>query len=309
MRKEDQDWVSEQIRVATQRPEARRIKKLLWWLREWTILGPLIAVTVAVALFIGNSITRDSEFRGRTDQRLTTIEQKSGSVDQRLSNIEASILSLRVHMAAANPGDTKSQAEAVDVLTNAHSRSIPLPLDVIEQTGQRFIQVANQEPSAWNVGLQFLNYRSFLNTSLVSVPSNLTPSPESQQGGYRFSVTIAAQPPGSKGQLFFVRQSGTAPPADSALMDSLSSPPPPGTGSGAQFLVVDAVPGVGLSLDNMRMKNVIIRNAIIFYSGKPVILDHVAFINCTFQIQRSPVGTRLGGELLAESNLVFKSPA
>ncbi len=60
-------------------------------------------------------------------------------------------------------------------------------------------------------------------------------------------------------------------------------------------------------MDGYRMRNVIIQNAQIYYSGKAVILDNVYFVNCTFQINLSSNSRSLGENLLASAAISFKA--
>jgi hypothetical protein len=54
-----------------------------------------------------------------------------------------------------------------------------------------------------------------------------------------------------------------------------------------------------LPLDGNHMKNIIFRDSVIRYGGGPAVLDHVSFINCTFQISNDPKGQRLAQAVLS----------
>jgi hypothetical protein len=66
--------------------------------------------------------------------------------------------------------------------------------------------------------------------------------------------------------------------------------------------------GGSISLDNMHLRNVILRGVDVHYSGKPIILENVIFISCTFSIENDDQGRELGEELLASSSVNFRSP-
>jgi hypothetical protein len=111
------------------------------------------------------------------------------------------------------------------------------------------------------------DYRSFLNASSIPILSDSKRISGKVINGYHYSLTIAAEPGNAEAKLVDILASGVAAPQDSAPLDSLTTPPPKGSGNGVQLLTVNGVPGVGISLDNARMKNVVIRNAIIFLTG------------------------------------------
>jgi hypothetical protein len=302
---DNREWIRQEIQKAV---NPNGFKKIANWLRYWSLLAicitafvGLIAITVSVWNSANSRLSQESEFRGKTEQRLTNIEQRTDKVEQRLSDIDTNILALRTQLSAANPTDKHNQAEAAEVLQHARDNSIQLPLEVVKDAGQRFIQVGANQPMAWEIGLQFLNYRSFLNVAIIPQPAPVSPVSDEE---YQYILNTVLPP--QSVSVITISKSGTAKPEDSALMDSLVKPSPPGSGSGAQFLIVETQPGVGISLDNMRMKNVIIMNANILYSGKPVQLINVAFLNCTFKIERNPTSTRFGDAVLTQDRLDFR---
>jgi hypothetical protein len=254
---------------------------------------------------------------GGIDTKLATLDTRIGSVEKRQDSLERQALPALLAKPLPNkPSQLKAALEdRSSMVATAKERGISIDPQVVAAAGEEAIKVGTTNPQltevAWSNVSSLIDYRSFLNASLVPQFSNLQPAPPTPNAsGYHYSITLAATPPNVEGGLgFHVSLSGTAPPAESALLDSLLKPPPPGSGSGAQFLIVDAQPGVGLSLDDSRMRNVVIRNAIVFYSGHPAVLDNVSFVNCTFKILQSAPGKQLGEKLLTTTNAVFKFPS
>jgi hypothetical protein len=130
-------------------------KKVFYWLREWGVLAVIITaflalITIAVALGISafNRVEDNAKFRQRTEDRLAAIE--------------ASLLALRAVRAAETPTNPRSQAEAKAVIVEAKKIG-QLPEAVGQDTGKSFIDVAPTNPQAWNVALDFVQYRSSLN--------------------------------------------------------------------------------------------------------------------------------------------------
>jgi uncharacterized protein YjbI with pentapeptide repeats len=75
---------------------------------------------------------------------------------------------------------------------------------------------------------------------------------------------------------------GDAPPEAAAKVEPLNNPNR--VTSGAQFIIFDWTrPEVHVILDGMHLKNIIVKNAKIYYSGGPILLENVYFVNCTFE--------------------------
>ena len=212
-----------------------------------------------------------AEFRAHTTDRLTTIETK-------LSSIETALVGFRLSQAAINPADKRSQTEAKQLIASAHGSSIELPSSVVEQAGKSFVAVASKEPSAWDVALQFLNYRSYLNS--VSEPKGETrPIPDfwSKYEIPKANIDFA---------LGTLKWQGFSRPPDVPQLRLLSAPDlnilQP---SGPQFLVVT---NPSVVLDNLYARRVIFKDSVITYNGGPLKLDEVYFVNCTFQVIGKP---------------------
>jgi hypothetical protein len=88
-------------------------------------------------------------------------------------------------------------------------------------------------------------------------------------------------------------------------LELLDHPQP--TGSGIGLFVIEGANGI-IGLDGAYMKNVIIRNAEVSYSGGPVRLENVAFVNCTFRFTKNKPVVGLG-EAILQANLINYSTA
>jgi hypothetical protein len=66
--------------------------------------------------------------------------------------------------------------------------------------------------------------------------------------------------------------------------------------SGDAYLTVE---GGAPVLDDMHLKNVVIRNAFVVYNGGKLELENVYFINCTFQIAKNDNGKSFLGNLVS----------
>ena len=174
----------------------------------------------------------------------------------------------------------------------------------VEDTGTRFLQVADQNPAAWPAVQEYLSYRSFLNSDSVPRVAELVPvpaiTPATGTSKYRTTVSITALPPHSGHfpafEVFFA--GGYASGDKSARLELLSNPQPEGS-EFAYFIINGGEATIGL--DGEYMRNVIIRNCDVSYSGGPVRLENVWFVNCVFHSYRHvmPESRKLGKVILA----------
>lgn len=304
MRKEDQDWVSDRIRLATQLPEVHGIKKVLRLLREYSLLVGLITITVTImvgiSIFIFNSITRESEFRGSTDQHFKNIDTHSSTVDQRLSGIETSLVAIRIQLAAANPRNTKNQSEAIDLLKSAKKGGIAIPDNVIQKAGTSFLEASRVEPKAWEAALDFLSYHTIINKDILAVGTAdriaTTPIDPNVTTHYRIAAPSGyAFPKVSVGGDVPEERAATIHLLDEQSLDR-------GQPRGKQVILVE---GGGVKLDGMLMKNVVIRNTVVSYSGGPTSLQNVIFVNCVFLLPNESQPRNFATMVLNQQAITF----
>jgi hypothetical protein len=62
-------------------------------------------------------------------------------------------------------------------------------------------------------------------------------------------------------------------------------------------------------LDGMLMKHVVLRNVTIFYSGAPVVLEDVTFVNCTFVLTNTEGARNFALAVLASAKTIFNRRA
>jgi hypothetical protein len=67
------------------------------------------------------------------------------------------------------------------------------------------------------------------------------------------------------------------------------------------------VVGVGgeVVLDNMNMRNVVFQNAHIKYSGGPVKMSNIYFVNCTFDLPKNEQGEQFALSILDSPAISF----
>ena len=76
---------------------------------------------------------------------------------------------------------------------------------------------------------------------------------------------------------------------------------------GPDYLLIDGTPKTVVNLDNLHLKNVIFRNTTIRYTGAPLRLENVSFVNCTFDVQYTPNAIALADSLLKNSAVEFSA--
>jgi hypothetical protein len=220
----------------------------------------------------------------------------------RLDDIDKGLLSLRASNAGSTPTNPKSQSEAKAIIATAKEKGIRLPENVVAETGGSFIQAASTDPKAWEVALEFANYRSTLNTL---APSNDTHPVERapQQGDTMYQVGNviidgAKQPPPQ----FFYRNEGghLKPQSEAARVELIEHPPSQDAELGVSTFVLR---GGFLSLDGMRLRHVVLERVIVYYSGAPMILRDVMFVNCQFMMANTPNGRTTAQQILATSKV------
>jgi hypothetical protein len=221
---------------------------------------------------------------------------------------EEELLAVETSQAANNPTDKNSQTQAKNYLLEAKQKSLRLPTAVVAQAGGSFVKASTKESSAWDVALQFVNYRSVLNAASLPTLPALRPY-QSSDGKYEIASVIWATHPLPLYKLLSppaadIWLAGEAPPEASARVEFLDKPSI--TSSGAKFIIFDwHRSDIALGLDGVYMKNVIVRNAVIHYAGGPVRLDHVYFVNCTFDIVPQPLGQNLALAILGSPDTTF----
>jgi hypothetical protein len=277
LRNEDRDWIANEIRTAIQEhlhPHGWR--KAVNVLKELAPLGgifmvvlSLIAIIVTLGIALGNKREADGKFQGYTEQRLSTIEAS-------LKNLTASVEGIRLKQSSSNATDPQNINQAKSVLARAQSSNIQLDKDVVSEAGSSFVKASEKVPAAWNVAVDFLAYRTTLNINLAAVTSAsqiATTSNTTLTTEYKiFQAEGYESPTVSVGGDVSAQQAADIHPLDEPSLNA-------GKPRGREVILIV---GGGLRIDGFLLKNVVIKNTAILYSGGPVQLQNVIFVNCTF---------------------------
>ena len=175
---EFEEMVAGKVRNLVQRPEAKGFRKFLRWLREWSLVGAVITVFVALVgivvtliIFSVSGSRTEAEFRGKTGQRLDTIEGRLTGIEGVLKVLQAQTTAAK--FSTASPQELKSHrielALAKSALASA-PRNVPsfwpISFQIIELVSQ---STSGIQPSAAKEGV--LDNVSGLRPPIVVYPA------------------------------------------------------------------------------------------------------------------------------------------
>ena len=294
LRNEDKAWIGAEInkavadiesKINTLRPRGWR--RALTLLREWSVLG--VAASIIVTLFIfamtqwsaaNSRLAVEAGFRERTDERLKRIEND--------------INSMRALIASTEPQRAANQEIAKRAVQLARVGDASLSRDVVQTVGRRFLEVADKNSGAWDVALNFLSYASKLNAAPYA--SSEKRSPEK----LHLHFNVSEVPGIPKPQLFMAGDQ--VPRSEAARMDLIGRDLNEDHALGIQALIAS---GGAVSLDGYHFRNVTFQNVRVRYSGGPLIMENVTFVDCTFVMDNKPPTRKLSESLLATSAVSY----
>ena len=238
-------------------------------------LGPLISIASAVLTLFGitlgalyysfSRVEKQAVFETKTTTTLEEFRTHLKAIDESLASVELR----RISEGPVNPG---SLLAATNLVAQAQTASLKLPTDLVEQTGQKFVAVADREPDAWTATIAFVKYKSFINGTSSAVP---VLDPSGAVTTYQYAYPDGYQPP-------VLHTMGLVPKESAAQLDLLGQDHNSGRSLGNAYIFAD---GGGLSLDGMNLRNVVIRGAHVVYKGGPLQLRNVYFVDCTFDVR------------------------
>ena len=318
LRNDDKTWVRGEIDTAIREaidsfaPHGWR--RLTHWLKEWGITGAVITsfiamlgITIGALIQSFAHIKDETQFRTRTEDRLDKIEHdRLANIENRLQRIEDNLLALRASMAAIDPNDKRNQQEVKNIFEDAEKTSIHLPENIVQDIGGKFLDASTKNNQIWPVVEDVLAYRTFLNLSFmpaVGSPTRLDLTPKWSK--YMESVKVRLNPahPETHPAFEMFYAGGHTTPENSAHYELINKPQ--SEASGIAFFILNGLSDT-IVLDGTRIKNVIIRNADVEYSGGPLVLENVYFVNCTFvSFRMTPESVGLGKSILASASISF----
>lgn len=265
-----------------------------------SVILALLAITLGALYQSWGHVKEEATFRQRTDDRLTLIERD-------IKAIQNSVTLTSFKQEVSGPPNQETARALTTILQTARRGKIPLPPDGIGAAGQKFIAASNRFPEAWEASLAFLDYRSYLNPGPLPL-AGLRRQSLADNDNYEIQLNISNDYGRPKDPLGIsdVWLADSASPDESARIEFM--PQPPKGSSGVKFIILDwHRPDVALILDMEYMKNVVVRNAVVRYSGGPVRLENVYFVNCTFEVPARPSGQSFAKAVLSSAAITFSS--
>ena len=300
LRKEDKDWIKRELVAAHLTHKPSRLKILV---KEWGLPGCLVAVVIT-AFVLWNSFTNEmSEFVGRTEKSFETIADTLKTFEDRLKTVEdglgrvgSQVWPGQLVEAAENPTTATNQQAALEIVETARKLKASIPEDVVRDAGQSFVSASSGDAGAWKTVTALVEYRSYLISLQFPIPQTEM-IPEST----RF---VSNTPPGkSRLQLSHFRKGTSIQKA--ARLQHIGEPTNPTVNIGTTNLLAR---GGAISLDTMDIAHVAFVGVEVHYSGGPVILEDVIFVDCRFVFTNANRSRTLASNILVAETVNFAQP-
>lgn len=168
---------------------------------------------------------------------------------------------------------------------------------VTPDAGVKFARASKEDPSAWSVAIDLIDYRSYLNTFSTVLP------PTVPVDRLTTIYHLAESPPPGRNSPQFTIPSAAVHKDAAAICEPLGLPPADADNPlGNPFII-----GTGgyLDLDGMHLRHVFLNGVEIHYSGKPLMMEDVVFLNCTFIMENIGPTRQLAQAIAADTNIKF----
>jgi hypothetical protein len=182
-------------------------------------------------------------------------------------------------------------AELGGLVQVARTSKIPIEQQNLQEVGEKIVSASRNNPAAWNVALDFLNYKSFLDALSPKVPTGTT----STKFFITHYATVVPPPPGDRKPTFRILDNIAVPIEQAAKFNPIGEDENKGLSEGDPFLFVD---GGGVVIDRLELKNVIFQGVHIVYHGGPLKMSNVYFVNCVFDVTKEQRGENFASTFL-----------
>jgi hypothetical protein len=298
LRDDDKKWfaaeIARQLEEVVDSFKPHGWQKLIYWLR---LLGPLAASLAIVLTLVGITL-------GALYQSFAQVKEEATfrtKTEDRLNNIDKQLLGLQILNSSNLPSRTENQVVAKEILKDVKDKNISIPTSIVNQAGVSFVDASKNDPKAWPVALDFISYRTVLNKdlALVGTAKQIATTPLGNFESHYLTEFLPGyeHPKMSVGGDVSFDRAANIYPLNEKPLDA-------GQSRGKEVILIE---GGGIGLDGMAMKNVVIRNTVVGYSGGPMSLQNVIFVNCTFLFPLNQESRDLGRALLASSAVTFST--
>lgn len=286
---------------ASDSPQGRRAQYLV--VAITAVVIPLVGVAIMLGAWIEPHLRADakSDMKNEVTDQLRDPLKQIGDIagDVREIKGKLEILAPLIQKYTAQrlneartltPKDLVAHlSELRNLATIARKEKITVKPGAVEEVGKKLVKAGNVE--AWNAAVEFLNYKSFLN-SVLSVPVNTVIGTGALQTQY-----IETAPVGQTPAHFAV--TGAVPREQAAQFLHIGNRDPNESNSlGNDWIIAE---NGNTIIDNMQMRKVIFRNVHVVYNGGPLRMKEVYFLNCTFEVRQQLNGNALAVAVLNPS--------
>lgn len=216
---------------------------------------------------------------------------------KQISKLQTILAPEVIEDAAKHPDNADSAKVAARLIKTAVNEKKKLDPSLISEAGTSFAQASTQNSDAWNAALGFLNYKSAL---FISEPS-LPPADTSGQFDTHYVDEGVPDRPSIKLSSF-----GVVPKSEAAQLNHIGTDLNSHLTQGNALLLGE---GGATRLDNMQLKNVILKDVEIHYSGGPIKLTNVYFVNCKFVMDSQTNSIEFAKAIFASGASVYYTSA
>jgi hypothetical protein len=232
---------------------------------------------------------RNDGFNDSVDKRITIKLDAPKGVNERLEAIQQSTNRIEGSLEALNPFiqsvvahqfetvsklPTQTLLERLPAVNNllavAKDQHVNIQPQIISKIGTDLIGESSEHPPAWKTAISLVEYKTANTEIPLEIPKPIQVSYDSH---YNFETPGDDLTPPKVGTI------GEVPREQAAQLNHIGNDMNKDVPGGPAFLLAD---GGELVLDSMQLRNVILRGVHVFYSGGPVVLNNVYFINCVF---------------------------
>jgi hypothetical protein len=187
-----------------------------------------------------------------------------------------------------------------DVANVAKRDKVSVNPQLLVEPTEQVLRIASSGPTAsaaWQAALDLVSYRSFLNEIDAPLDKDYRMLNETDPN-WRISWDLD----GDRTKVRLFVSGGAVPGGRAAIYDRIGQEVSISRGP-ARFTLTG--PGIA-HIDGLHLKNVIFKNIHIRYSGGPIILENVYFVNCTFDAAPSDKSRLLVSEIVKSAGVSLK---
>lgn len=234
----------------------------------------------------------------KIDGKLQSTADKLDTLGQRVAKIEGKLDVLKIQSLATQPQKGGNAKKTSEILNAAKKEGTKLDPELVIDAGKQFISagVSSSNPDIWNAALAFLDYRSFLNSSLAPATDKFSPRDKGPLP-WKFEFPLGFV---KLGEMVHLLTGRTVAAESAAVLEPIGSRLNIDEKNGFEFLLM-AEPSYGIKLDGTRLKNIIFKDTKIIYEGGRVEMENVYFVNCTFEVSKRPNGKNFASSVLAST--------